>query len=130
MELAYCLGQSGQESEAEKIYRRLEARYPDEFTFYFSHARLLFRQKNKPIMAEKALSLAQKAFNYSYGDNRLRAALLLGQILSSQGRNQEAQSLINESLKGAEAPSDPFNRTQRYIAQLKAFNTLQNQNTP
>lgn len=117
LEIANCLHGAGKSSEAEAVYQDLEAKYPAEFTFHFSHARLL-KDLNRIGMAEQKAKLAYDA---SYGDNRLRAATLLAEIWSTQGKKDQAKALAQDVLSSLPAPSDPANRSQRYRAKLSAF---------
>ncbi|MBI3542762.1 MAG: thioredoxin family protein, partial [Deltaproteobacteria bacterium] len=68
LEYAFCLWKSGEKAKADEIYRGLEKKYPREFTFYYNHGRMNFELKQ----FADALPLARKAYEFSYGDNRLR----------------------------------------------------------
>lgn len=115
LELAYSLYKSGDFKRASKIYRTLEKAYPQEFTFYFAHARMeLERRALKP-----ARELAGLAHDRSYGDNRLRAAHLLAQIESESGARPDAIALLDRTLQETALPLDPTIRTHRYVNQLR-----------
>lgn len=115
LEYAYCLWKSGDSAKAEQIYQKLERRYPQEFTFYFGHARMKFELKQ----LEEAKRLALKAKHYSYGDNNLRVVQLLAKIYEAQGQKQEGLAVIRETLSKAVKPTDESIRTHRYVKQLK-----------
>ncbi|MEK6579545.1 MAG: thioredoxin fold domain-containing protein, partial [Bdellovibrionota bacterium] len=115
LELAYCLWRAGQINRAESLYRTLEKNYPKEFTFYYQHAQMLMKL-GKPTEAQ---ALAQKAFEFSYGDNRLRSAHLLAETLTAQGKKSEANQLIDGVLSSLRLPTDPSLRTHRYAKALK-----------
>src|SRR6185312_14485159 len=68
LEMAYCLYKAGEYAKSRAIYERLEKAYPDEFTFFFNHARMEREANNLP----KAAELARQALERSYGDNKLR----------------------------------------------------------
>lgn len=116
LEYAWCLRQIGRESEAEKIYSKLTRKYPTEFTYHFAFARLK-QDQGKLADAEKE---AAASYENAYGDNRIRAGKLLAELIRAQGRNDEALDVIREVIAEAPVPSsDPFNRTHRYIEQVK-----------
>ena len=70
LEMAYCLGRADETEKARAVYNGLEKVYPDEFTFYFNHARMERESKHLDL----ALPIATKALEKSYGDNKLRSA--------------------------------------------------------
>ncbi len=115
IERAFCLGKSGQVEQALQLYTALEKSYPGEFTFAFAHAGLLHSQKR----AAEAEPLARDALQHAYGDNRLRAAERLAKLLKEQGKAAEAAAVVADALAQAKKPTDPFNRTHRYIAALE-----------
>ncbi|MBI4864557.1 MAG: thioredoxin family protein [Candidatus Riflebacteria bacterium] len=110
LERAYCLRRAGKLDEALALYRKLEAAYPDEFTFYFAHAGLL-RETNDLPGAE---TVGRKALERSYGDNRLRCVELVGTVLKTQGKLVQARQLVRGVVDGIKLPADAGNRTHRY----------------
>ncbi len=118
LEMAYCLWKSGDFSSAEKIYLRFQNQYPEEFTFYFNHASMKMTQK-RFIEAEQ---IAQKAFQHSYGDNRLRTTYLLAQAMKSNGNKTQAKQLLEQILQTTKPPEDQSIRTHLYLQQLRDFN--------
>jgi thiol-disulfide isomerase/thioredoxin len=115
LELAHCLWKARQFEAADKIYQNFEALYPKEFTFYFNHAAMKISQKKW----SETETLARKALEFSYGDNQLRAAVLLVKTLKAQDRKLEAKELIETVLHSLPVPKDPHIRTHRYIKELK-----------
>jgi thioredoxin-like negative regulator of GroEL len=116
-ELAYCLWKSGDFDGATKIYAALEGYYPKEFTYYYGHANMELERKK----FKDALPISRKAYEFSYGDNRLRAGLQLAKILKGAEKKAEAKSVITETLKGAQVPQDESIRTHRYVKSLREF---------
>ena len=115
LELAYCLYKSNDFEGANSIYERFQKKYPKEFTFYYGQANMLFNTGK----LELAQAVAEKALKYSYGDNRLRAAALLGNILASLGKSKEALELINGTLTAIPTPPQKEIRTHRYLKALQ-----------
>lgn len=115
IERAFCLGKAGKPDEADALYTQLEKSYPDEFTFLFAHAGLMHSQKK----LDRAEDLATRALKVSYGDNRLRAAERLAKVLRDENKAGEANAVLASALGEAKKPSDPHNRTHRYIAALE-----------
>lgn len=115
LEMAYCLWKSGQFAAAEEIYQKFEKLFPDEFTFFYSHASMKMSQKN----FQEAQRLAQKASEFSYGDNQLRVSLLLAKALMGQGKKGEAREVVHKVLGSASQPEDAGIRTHHYLKQLQ-----------
>lgn len=121
LELAYCLRKSDRIVEAMALYEKMEKLYPDEFTFYFGHARALFALKR----SKEALPLAKVALEHSYGMNRLNSAELLAKIHSDLNEKDMAKKVIEDALKGvnlSSASGTGFqSRFQKKIQQLNQF---------
>lgn len=117
LELAYCLRESDQKAKAIKIYKSLQAHYPTDFTYYNSHARTLMSDKK---FAE-AEPIAKKAYEYSYGDNRLRMGMLLADVYEGLNQKDKALAVVKQTLAESKKPSDKYNRGLRYIEQLKKY---------
>ena len=122
LELAYCLWKSGAASKADELYRKLEKRYPQEFTFFYGHANMNFELKKM----NEAEDLATRAYKLSYGDNHLRSATLLAKILKSQGKKKEAQEIVQNTLSQSKVTHDQNIRTFRYVKVLQALGTTLN----
>ncbi len=112
---AYCLRKAGRFDEAERIYRRLQKAYPDEFTFYYELAHQKFAQKNYREAEEQATL----ALRHAYGDNRLRVVHLLARSFKEQGQAAKALPLLQDEIREAKVPEDPGVRTHRYIQALR-----------
>lgn len=115
LERAYCLWKAGDLEAAQALYESLSKRYSGEFTFYYAYARVLKDSKD----FSKAQENAQKAFQFSYGDNKLRAAQLLAEIQVELQDKPAALKTVNDVLAQADIPKDPTIRTARYIKKLK-----------
>ncbi len=117
IELAYCLWKSGDFGAATSVYEALEKAYPKEFTYWYAHGNMELERKK----FEAALPLSKKAYEYSYGDNRLRAALQLAKVYKGLDKKEEAKTIINDTLKSAQIPTDESIRTHRYVKSLREF---------
>ncbi|MDD5301706.1 MAG: thioredoxin domain-containing protein [Elusimicrobia bacterium] len=115
LERAYCLAKAGRLGEARALYDSLVGAYPDEFTFHYGYARLLFEQKELP----SALISARAAVKTGYGDNWLRAVALEAKILKAMGLKEEAAKSLDAALSEAAAPKSAAVRTHRYLAELR-----------
>lgn len=115
LEMAFCLWKSGDIGAAEKLYSKLEITYPQEFTFYAAHARMEKALGHLP----RSQTLAEKALELSYGDNRLRVAKLVADIHKDEGHKVEALAVIRRTLAEAQLPADLSIRTHRYFDALK-----------
>ena len=118
LELGHCLAKAGKLNESNALFSRLEKNYPREFTFFYNHAYVMFEVAKDN---GKAAPLAENALKYSYGDNKLRAALLLAKVSAAQGDKTSALKVVREAIAQAKTPSDQNNRTHRYIKNLKKF---------
>lgn len=118
IELGHALAKSGKIRLADEHFTALEKKYPAEFTFYYNHAHMLFNVARNVMKAEK---VAEKAFEHSYGDNRIRAAMLLARIKDSTGNPHAALEITKKTISGIKLPEDKGNRTHRYYKQIKAL---------
>ena len=115
LEYSYLLWKDGRVEEAKKLYAQFIQLYPLEFTFYFAASKMYDSLKDYP----KARELAEKAKEYSYGDNKIRAVDRLVSAMSSQGEKAQALTLGNEFIKSFKLPVGLDVRTGRYIDHLK-----------
>lgn len=115
LELAYCLWKSGEAADADAIYGKFEALYPNEFTFFHAHANMQFELKKYA----EAQALQEKAFRYSYGDNKLRAGYNLARILKARDRKKEAIAVAEKALAEVKLPVDATIRSHRSAARLR-----------
>ena len=112
---AGALWKAGDAKESETLYSEMQKRYPAEFTFFYAHAEKL---KGAKRFAEAA-PLAQSAYRYSYGDNRLRSARLLAEVYIGEKKPAAAKAVLSEAIAGAVVPKDPFLYTQKYVDKLQ-----------
>ncbi len=97
-----------------ELCRAMVGLFPEDYTWHYRLAGLLLESQG----ASEALAEARLAYQYSYGDNRLRAAGLLGEILHDTARIAEARQLLERSLS-QEAPAQDNVRTHRYRRKLQ-----------
>lgn len=119
LELAYCQWKSGYINKAIKIYEQYEKKYPNEFTFYYAHSRMLYNIKDFKGAKEKG----EKAYQYSYGDNKLRAGENLAKIYIELKDKNKALEIINSTLNNVTIPSEYKVRTTKYIDSLNKLKT-------
>jgi len=115
LERIYCLWKSGKVAEAKSLYNKLESIYPDEFTFYFQHARLLKESGENQAALEKANQAAQ----YAYGDNKLRVLAVLAEIYNALNQKDKAIQVLDGAMASSQLPKDQTIRTHRYYNRLK-----------
>lgn len=114
MEKAYSLYKSGNYSAAAKLFGVLMAKYPNDFTFYYNYSKLLTDSGK----FNEAQPLAEKALKLAYGDNKLKVALLLSEILVQLDKTKEALKLIETYSENTELPDDKTLRTRKYYKKL------------
>jgi thioredoxin-related protein len=113
-ERIYCLESAGQSKEALDLANEYRALYPNEFTYHYAAASLLDKAKRY----NEAMPVAQRAFDSGYGDNRIRAAILLIDIYATVP-NQAAAQEIYERVKKDQAPDAKLDiRTHSYLKKL------------
>jgi thioredoxin-like negative regulator of GroEL len=118
LENAYCLWKSGDDKSAREVYEKLRKRYPAEFTFHYSEARMEMQLDH----VQAAEPLARTAYENSYGDNRLRATLLYAQVLKKVGKNKEAKETVAKTLASIDEKSIPDGvRSNRHLKALRDF---------
>ncbi len=114
IERIYALEQAGELDEAMALADEYAAKFPKEFTFYFWKASLLYRAKNYL----QATTSAYKAFDLSYGDNKIRSAVLLIDILATIPDKATIKK-IYDSVKAEAPPEKTLDvRTHRYLKKL------------
>ena len=112
---AWLLQQAGDPDAAVDFLREAQAEYSDEPTFFMSAARVLLGAER----LEEALQASQQALSLSWGDNRLRAIALHGEVLAANGRESEMRTLVEEALAGQAPPEGLSVRTHRYREALE-----------
>lgn len=111
----YALYKSGQYKEAYELYEKFQTAFPDDFTFFYGHARALKSEKK----LEEAIAKARVAYDKSYGDNRLRVAYFLGETLKEVKQTKEAITLIDDAIQKTEVPHNEDLSTFKLVARLK-----------
>ncbi|MDE2491244.1 MAG: tetratricopeptide repeat protein, partial [Elusimicrobia bacterium] len=114
---AEALMKAGRSAEAEALYRKLLAAYPDEFTFNYDYAWVLLDRGE----AARAYPYAVKAAESGYGDNWLRAVRLKAEIELKLGRASDAARTIDSALAETVPPKTTEVRTDRYLEELRAL---------
>lgn len=114
LDRVYAIYKSGDFPTADSLYKELIKVYPEEFTFYYNHASVL-KELNKK---EDALMQAQKALEFSYGDNKLRAAYLTADLMKDLDKKSESKKVIDEVLTSFTLPENKTIRTHRYYKKL------------
>ncbi|MGE0631104.1 MAG: thioredoxin domain-containing protein [Pseudobdellovibrionaceae bacterium] len=119
LERAYCLNKAGRTKEAVALYESMVEAYPKEFTFNFSYANAL----NKLDQAEKALPFSEKAVEYAYGDNWLRAVSLNAKINMKLKKFDAAEKIVKSALEKTTVPTQNNLRTPQLYSQLQTLLT-------
>lgn len=109
-----CLDMAGETDQALKLAAEYQSKYPKEFTFHYIAASVLDRKKRY----NEALPIAKKAFDVSYGDNRIRAGTLLVNLYATVPNKEEAKKIYDEVKKDIKPNAKLEVRTHRYLKQL------------
>jgi tetratricopeptide (TPR) repeat protein len=115
LEYAALLTLDGRYDDAKKVYQQMIAKFPQEFTFYFAAAKTYLASGD----LKTARTMAEKALQYSYGDNRIRAMERWVSIMGESGLKSEAVAKGQEFLKTLTVPEGLQVRTGRYVEALK-----------
>lgn len=115
LERISCLESAGEVSAALQLAQEFRAKFPDEFTFHFRVAGILFRSKD---FAE-AMPIARQAFERSYGDNRVRTATLYIQLLETVPDRATAKRVFESTTQEIRPDANLEIRTGRYLQKLK-----------
>jgi len=114
LERMEAMDHAGNTQGALALAETYRAKYPEEFTFHYIAAYLLHHAKRYT----EALPPARKAYQYSYGDNRLRAATLVVELLATVPDKAGAQAIYDEA-RSASVPDKSLQvRTHRYLKKL------------
>lgn len=112
---AWLLQQAGDLDGGIDFLREAQGSFPDEPTFYMSAGRALLKAER----IEEALVDSEQALALAWGDNRLRAVALKGEILVASGQDEAMRGLVQEAL-AADAPEEGLSvRTHGYRAALE-----------
>jgi thiol-disulfide isomerase/thioredoxin len=116
LEFAHYLWKSGDIAQAKAIFNKFIKLYPKEFTFYYAEAKMDLDLKD---LANARLN-AEKAAEFSYGDNKLRSVERLVRVLAALGEKTLAVKRGNETLSEIKPVSNALDvRTNHYIKALK-----------
>ena len=115
LELAHYLFETGKVDEAKQTYAHFIEKYPHEFTFYFAAANLYVNLKD----LKTARDYAEKALQYSYGDNQIRSMDRLIRIMALQGEKTEALARGKKFIDETKISPELAVRTGRYVISLK-----------
>lgn len=116
LERGYCLGKAGEFKQSEALYREGIRRFPGEYTFYQGLARLWLESAKEPA---KALPEAQKAVSVAYGNQRLKALMVMARTLESLQQPEKAVQAIDAEL-AQPAPEGATPGTVKLREKLKA----------
>ena len=115
IERIYCLEQASELDAALALAEEYAAKFPKEFTFHFWKASLLYRAKRYL----DATPYAYKAFDLSYGDNKIRSATLLLDVLSTIP-DRTTMKKVYDAVKAEIQPAKTLEvRTHRYLKRLE-----------
>ena len=93
----FFLGAAGRKEELRIHLERLVKAYPNDYVYAY---RLAQHLQNEGRAAD-ALAMSEKAYNLSYGANRIPVASLRASILASRGAVEDARALLRIELKSA-----------------------------
>jgi thiol-disulfide isomerase/thioredoxin/tetratricopeptide (TPR) repeat protein len=114
--LADLYADVGQRAEAEKLLAGAIQSFPREFTFHYALGRIRLEAADLP----GAETAARAALQYGFGDQRLRAAMLLAKVLKAQGKPAEGKAVLEAILvEIPDPPPDVDVRTRRYRGEIQ-----------
>lgn len=109
-----CLEEAGEADAALNLANEYRQKYPKEFTFHYSAASILERSKRYP----EALPIAKQAYEYSYGDNKIRAGTLLVNLYATVPDKESATRIFESVTKEIQPDTKLEVRTHRYLKKL------------
>ncbi|MCP4871671.1 MAG: thioredoxin fold domain-containing protein [Proteobacteria bacterium] len=112
-DLVSLLNKAGLADVAEPLIAAMVALTPQDFTWHYKQAGFLRDHRG----GNGAADAATRALTHSYGDNRLRAARRLAEILHAVGNDDAALAAIDDAL-AVPAPTEENVRTHRYRTAL------------
>ncbi len=112
-DLIDLVASAGDHSSAGRLLGAMLTLEPEGFTWHYAKAGWL---KGRGMLPE-ALPVARRALSFAYGDNRLRAARRVAELL---GPGDEALAVIDDALSAPE-PEQEHVRTWRYRESLKTL---------
>jgi len=115
LERIWCLEQAGELDAALALAEEYAKKFPAEFTFHYWQASLLNRAKRYL----DATPTAYRAYDVAYGDNKIRAATLLIDILGTIP-DKDTVKKVYDAVKGETKPDAKLDvRTHRYLKKLE-----------
>ena len=108
------LESAGDTDAALKLANEYRQKFPGEFTFHYKAASILERVKKY----NEAIPIARRAYELSYGDNRIRVAILLINLLATVPDRASAQKAYEEVTREYKPDASLDVRTHRYLKQL------------
>lgn len=115
LERISCLEEMGELNGAIKLANEYRQKFPSEFTFHYSLASLLEREKRYA----EALPVAKEAYQFSYGDNKIRAATLLVNLYGTVPDKASAKEVFETVTREIQPDSQLEVRTHRYLKKLQ-----------
>lgn len=110
LERISCLASAGDKAGALALANEYRGRFPDEFTFHFQASNLLKGMGKR----DEASEAARAAYKASYGDNRIRSATLLIELLGKE----KGKSFYGEVKEQIRPDAQLDVRTHRYLKKL------------
>lgn len=115
IERVYALESAGETEKALVLATEYREKFPEEFTFHYQTASLLKRKKKY----NDALPIAKKAWEHSYGDNKIRVGILLVQLYATIP-DASAAKTVYDTIKSSIKPNEKLQvRTHRYLKTLE-----------
>lgn len=117
LERIEALMESGNLEGAMKLAAEYRTRFPNEFTFHFLGAKILMREKKYA----DAIPVARRAYEVSYGDNKIRAATLLVELYATVPDRASAMKIYEEVTHEFRPEPRLEVRTRGYLKRLDAM---------
>jgi len=115
LERISCLEESGDLEGALKLSNEYRKKFPKEFTFHYWSASLLERAKRY----NEALPVAKEAYQFAYGDNKVRVGTLLVNLYATVPDKASAKQIYEEVTKEVAPEARLEVRTHRYLKKLE-----------
>lgn len=113
--IIYYLTQANKLSEAENLMKQLIEKYPNSYVYYNRYASFLLKQKR----FDDALEQINTALKFKEG-NEPQLNLVKSKILVGLKKNDEALSLVDETLKLIEPYPEKYKRTKAGLTDIKS----------
>jgi len=121
LERISCLEEAGDSEAALKLSNEYRQKFPKEFTFHYASASILEHTKKYA----EALPVAQEAYKYAYGDNKVRVGTLLVNLYATTPDKVSAKKIYEEVKKEIAPAAQLEVRTHRYLKKLEeAFSRI------